>query len=129
LVAIPSEVFENNSHYYAVTAGYLLRTYVYARAFELGSQTFSMIEVARVLGDNRPRERIAALRDSESYVNFWQTVDLLFEFENQPLVLRQESLEAFIVNAYGTCELAVVLGLRILARGDLISYAFLGPKP
>lgn len=125
IVAIPIELFNENAHHYAATAGYLLRTYTYVRAFTLGETTFSMRRIANRIGDSRIREELQNLRMHETYDYFRRVVDLLFELTNTKPFQRTESLEAFLVNSYGRCELATILGLRILARGDLLSYAFL----
>lgn len=124
IVAIGEQVYRQTARHYAATAGYLLRTYVYARAFERGATSFSMQHISEVIGDSRPRERILALRLKQDYAHFRDVVDLLFEIAGTAPFYRQESLEAFVVNSYGSCELAVILGLRILARGDLFNYVF-----
>jgi hypothetical protein len=128
LVAITEKEFAGNAHHYSATASYLLRTYVYARAFASGTQSFSMREVANHTGDYRPRARLMDLRADESFDKFMNVVDLLYELTGTKPCPRRESIEAFIVNSYGACDLAVVLGLRILARGDLMSYVFMRSK-
>lgn len=127
IVAIPESVFEEDAFHYSATAGYLLRTYVYAKAFTLGALSFSMRHVEGVIGDTRPRERINALRRYKTYSQFRSVVDLLFELTNSAPFYRNESLEAFVVNSYGACDLAVILGLRILAHGNLLAYPVIQP--
>jgi hypothetical protein len=122
LVAVTEDTFRESPKHYSATAGYLLRTYVYARAFDLGAKSFSMRHVTELTGDDRPRERLVALRPRKTYSSFRSVVDLLFELTQTAPFSRQESLEAFVVNSYGSCDLAVILGLRILARGGLIGY-------
>jgi hypothetical protein len=125
LLAVNQTEFEKNSHHYSATASYLLRTYVYARAFQSGNHTFSMRELARAQQDYKASQPLGDLRRSETYSTFRRVVDLLFRLYDTELTIRRESLEAYIVNSYGVCDVAVVLGLRILARGELIGYAHL----
>jgi hypothetical protein len=124
LVAIPEAAYRNNWCHYAATGAYLLRTYVYAKAFSLGATSFSMQHITDVIGDWRPRQRLVDLRLHQDYDRFRDVVAFLFEVTNTPPFCRYESLEAFVVNSYGSCELAVILGLRILARGSLLTYAW-----
>jgi hypothetical protein len=124
LVSISQGVFEGNARHYAATASYLLRTLMYAKAIELGAKSFSIREVVSEIGDRRPIEALGALKNCPTYHYFQEVVDLLFTLLGVARQERKESLEAFVVNSYGVCELAVVLGLRILARGDLLTYVF-----
>jgi hypothetical protein len=129
LVAVSQGLFENNTRHYASTASYLLRTYIYAKAVELGAKSFSLREVVGLIGDRRSVEALGELKEHPTYEHFQKVVDLLFELTGTTRRERKESLEAFVVNSYGVCELAVVLGLRILARGDLLTYVFVEPRP
>lgn len=125
LVTIVQDVFEADVRHYAATASYLLRSYVYAKAFDLGATSFSMQHVLSVLGDRRPREVLSDLKANPTYVRFRRVVGLLCELTDSAYVQRNEPLEAFVVNSYGVCDLAVVLGLRVLARGNLLTYTFI----
>jgi hypothetical protein len=58
LVAINEALFSKHPIQYCSTASYLLRTFVYAQAFERGSKTFSMKQIAGSTGDDRPRKRL-----------------------------------------------------------------------
>lgn len=91
---------------------------------ESGACSFSMQHVSDVIGDDRPRQRIGDLRLNGQYPQFRAVVDLLLELTEVAMFYRTESLEAFVVNAYGSYDLAVILGLRILARGNLLTYNF-----
>jgi hypothetical protein len=122
LVAIRKHEFVEHPYQYCSTASYLLRTFVYARAFQQGAESFSMKHISSVNGDNRPRQRLVELRECKDYSRFRSVVDLLFELADTPFFIRQESLEALVLNMFGVCDLAVILGLRILAHGELISY-------
>lgn len=128
LLAITENTFTESAHYYSATASYLLRTYVYAFAFRSGSQTFSMSALAEAGLDHGANVPLAALRAIETYANFRYVVDMIFHLVGIDFTIREETLEAYIVNCYGTCDLAVVLGLRILAHGELIGYAHLRGK-
>lgn len=122
VVAILRAEFQKFPHQYSTTAGYLLRTYVYARAFTEGVRSFSMKEIATRLGDPRPFTFLRALRSLDDYARFRQVVDLLFDLTHQRPFIRTESLEALVVNSSASCRLATTLGLRILAQGELIEY-------
>jgi hypothetical protein len=122
LVAIDEITFDENPRHYSSTAAYLLRTYVYAKAFQQGAKSFSMDYVAKLTGDLRPRLRLSDLRSHKTYSHFRGVVDLLFDLTETEPFAREETLEAFIVNSQGSCDLAVILGLRILARGELLTY-------
>ena len=128
LVAVDELEFGNRPRQYSSTASYLLRTYVYARAFESGAQSFSMQHVANLTGDNRPGRVISELRERSTYGAFRTVLDLLLEVTNTPSFVRDESLEAFVLNMFGVCDLAVILGLRILADGELITYPVVRPE-
>jgi hypothetical protein len=128
IVAIGERGFEIDSRHYCATASYLLRSYLYARAFDLGAKSFSMRHVAEVLSDERPRNRLLELKLHQGYSEFRCVVDLLFELTATPPFCREESLEVFVVNSYGSCDLAVILGLRVLARGNLLTYVFTPQK-
>jgi hypothetical protein len=122
VVAISADEFQKYSHTYAITAGYLLRTYIYASAFAAGANSFSMKELSARLADPRARAYLRDLRVTEDYPHFRRVVDLLFELTHEKPFLRTDSLEALIVNLSGSCKLAVILGLRLLAEGELIEY-------
>lgn len=122
IVAIAENAFNENPCHYSSTAAYLLRTYVYAKAFDLGSGSFSMRHVANMTGDVRPLKLLRDLRLHKTYACFRRVVDLTFELTQITPFCREESLEAFVVNSYGNCDLAVILGLRTLARGELLTY-------
>ena len=123
LVAIREDAYQEIPFQYSTTAGYLLRSVTYANAFALGATSFAMSHITEVLGDSRPRQYLSELRADRTYTNFTRVVDLLFEFTGSTRYYREESLEAVVVNSFGVCELAVVLGLRILARGSVVTYA------
>lgn len=129
LVAVDEGEFGNRPRQYSSTASYLLRTYVYAKAFESGAQSFSMQHVANLTGDNRPRRVLMELRERNTYGAFRSVVDLLLQITDTQSFVRRESLEAFVLNMFGVCDLAVILGLRILAGGgELITYPVVRPE-
>ena len=128
LVAIDEEEFQKHKGQFCSTATYLLRTCVYAKAFESGAQSFSMQHVAELTGDSRPRQVLSKLRECKSYDAFRSVTDLLFEITDTHRFIRGESLEALVLNMFGVCDLAVILGLRILAGGELITYPVLRPQ-
>jgi hypothetical protein len=128
IVAITQSAFDEAPLAYAATASYLLRSFAYARAVELGNKTFAMEDVVKVIGDNRLLARLRNLRLNRDYRAFCGVVELLFEFANRAFLYRTEPLDVFVVNSYGVCDLAVVLGLRVLSKGNLFTYVFLEPK-
>lgn len=128
IVAITNDIFEESPRHYSATASYLLRTYVYAKAVELGARSFSMQHVGDLIGDHRPRQRLIDLKLNHRYSQFYGVVNLLFEFTGLVPFDRKESLQAFVANSHGSFELAVILGLRVLARGNLLTYVFIQPQ-
>ena len=128
LVAINEAAFNEHPLQYCSTASYLLRTLVYARAFERGAETFSMKRIAGLTGDDRPRKRLIELREHKVYNSFKSVVEMLFELTKTPAFVRAESLEALVANMFGVSDLCVILGLRILAGGELISYPVIRPQ-
>jgi len=94
LLAVAREEFDQNPRYYSAAAAHLLRTYVYAKAFTLGAQSFSMRVIAHNSGDYRPRECLIGLRLSETYSQFWSVVAL-----QSPCVL--------LVGRHAACQRAV----------------------
>jgi len=128
IVAITQTMFDDAPLAYAATASYLLRSFAYAKAVELGNATFAMEDVVKVIGDNRVLVRLRSLRLSIDYRAFCSVVELLFEFAHRTFLYRTEALDVFVVNSYGECDLAVVLGLRVLSKGNLFTYVFLEPK-
>jgi hypothetical protein len=128
LLAIDEGAFKEYPYQYCSTASYLLRAFVYAKAFELGVESFSMKKISNLTGDARPRERLIKLRERRVYSRFISVVNLLFELSNTTHFQREETLEALVLNMFGVCDLAVVLGLRILAGGELISYPVVRPQ-
>jgi Nucleotidyltransferase domain len=128
IIAIAQTTFDQAPLAYAATASYLLRSYAYARAVESGNKSFSMRDVVKVIDDERLLEPLRRLRFVKDYGAFYCVVELLFEFADRRFMYRTEPLDVFVVNAYGVCDLAVVLGLRILSKGNLFTYGFLEPK-
>lgn len=128
IIFIDEDEYNNNTRHYAATASYLMRTHVYASAFEQGAKSFAMRHVSEVIEDLRPYEYLRELRSNRDYRTFSKVVKLLCDRTGVPIDYRRESLEAFVVNAYGRSELAVILGLRVIARGDLVTYLFIGSR-
>jgi hypothetical protein len=91
----------------------------------MGAKSFSMSHVTDVVNDERPRSRLLDMKLHQGYSEFRRVVDLLFELTATPPFYREEPLEVFVANSYGSCDLAVILGLRVLARGDLLTYVFI----
>jgi hypothetical protein len=121
LLDVDSKFFLQNTQSLISLVCYLLRTFLYALAFQRGAASFSMQHLVELLGQREATTVIAQSRRG-GYPEFLIACRLLEELSDTKCVRREGSLEAFIVNSHGTAELAVVLGLRILAHGRAITY-------
>lgn len=114
--------FNQNAGGLSSLASYLIRTYLYASAFDQGARSFAMGHVLNELGQHRAGTVLSNVRSRRSFPAF-VAARTLFEGLTGTICRRTEcSLEAFIVNASGHNELGMVLGLRLLARGRPFTY-------
>ena len=113
--------FKENVKGYNSLVSYLSRTYLYASAFEQGARSFAMKHVLEVLGQHRARVILLSVRQG-GFSAFIEARGLFEALTGTTCQRIEASLEAFIVNASARNELAMILGLRLLARGRPFTY-------
>jgi len=122
LLDVTESEFNDNAVGLSSLATYLIRTYFYATAFDQGARSFSMEHILELVGQRRARLILLEVRSQLNFPKF-RTARTLFEEITGAVCKRVEgSLEAFIVNASAQNELAMILGLRLLARGRPFTY-------
>ena len=117
------ENFEQNPEGYIRIALYLLRTWLYIRCIENSSPIFSMMAVAKVLGDNE----IASIFTSRYHITnrfqFFKRVCVSIEHHfSISINNRYETLEALVIQAHGSFSTAESLALKILGGETEINY-------
>jgi hypothetical protein len=113
--------FVENAEGLSSLASYLVRTFLYALAFDRGATSFSMTHVLNLLG----RQNIArVLYDNrkQTLSSFIATRKVLESLTGSICKRKEGSLEAFIVNEQVDNDLAMILGLRLLAQGRPFTY-------
>ncbi|MGH9735305.1 MAG: nucleotidyltransferase domain-containing protein [Candidatus Acidiferrales bacterium] len=121
LLVVREHEFNENAEGLSSLVSYLVRTYLYASAFDQGARSFAMGHVLEVLGQQRARTTLAAARQ-RSFSAFTAARGLFEDLTGATCHRAEESVEAFIVNAGSKNELATILGLRLLARGRPFTY-------
>ena len=122
LLDVTEPQFTENVEGLSSLVSYLARTYLYATAFDRGARSFAMEHVLDVLGQHQARAILLNVRSHPNFRTF-VAARALFEHLTGTICRRNErSLEAFIVNASAHNNLAMVLGLRLLARGRPFTY-------
>lgn len=121
LLDINASQFNENITGYSSLVSYLARTYLYAFAFEQGARSFAMGHVLDVLGQHRARPILLSVRQG-SFSAFVEARRLFEELTGTTCERIEGSLDAFIVNTSACNELAMILGLRLLARGRPFTY-------
>lgn len=101
---------------------YLIRTYLYATAFDHGARSFAMGHVLDLLGQHRAKITLSSVRSQRNFPTFAAARTLFEELTGTTCQRMERSLEAFIVNASAHHDLAMILGLRLLARGRPFTY-------
>jgi predicted nucleotidyltransferase len=122
LLDVTEPQFTENVEGLTSTVGYLIRTYFYAIAFDQGAKTFAMGEVLDLLGRHRDRITLSNVRSQRNFPTFVAARTLFEELAVTTCQRTEGSLEAFIVNTSAHNELAMILGLRLLARGRPFTY-------
>jgi hypothetical protein len=112
LLDLAQSQFDENTEGLSSLASYLIRTYLYASAFDQGARSPGMGPVLDLLGQHRAGAILSDLRQ-RSFSAFVAARRLFEELSGA----MWHRVEAFIVNASAHNELAVILGLRLLARG------------
>lgn len=122
LLDVAGPQFKKNADGLSSLVSYLIRTYLYATAFDRRAKSFSMAHVLDLLGQQRANNILSNVRSQRSLAAF-EAARAFFEELTGTICQRKEgSLEAFIVNASAHNELAVILGLRLLAGGRPFTY-------
>jgi hypothetical protein len=121
LLDVDESEFNENAKGLSSLVSYLVRTYLYASAFDQGARSFAMQHVLELLGQ---REAMVILSNARQHdYSAFVSARKLFEKVTGATCHRAEgSLEAFIVNESAHNELAMILGLRLLARGRPFTY-------
>lgn len=113
--------FNENAESLSSLASYLVRTYLYALAFDQGARSFAMGHVLELLGRQKAGIILSEVRQ-RSFLAFVAARKLFEELTCTMCHRTEGSLEAFIVNVHSGDELAMILGLRLLARGRPFTY-------
>jgi len=122
LLDVADHGFNENADGLSSLVSYLIRTYLYATAFDCGAKSFAMGHVLELLGQQRARIILSNARSLRSISAFCAARTFFEELTGTTCQRKEGSLEAFVVNASANNELAVVLGLRLLARGRPFTY-------
>jgi len=101
---------------------YLIRTFLYATAFDIGGRSFAMAHVLDLLGQHRAKIILSTVRLQRNFLAFVAARNLFEELTGTTCQRIEKSPEAFIVNASANNDLAMILGLRLLARGRPFTY-------
>ena len=121
LLDVEESQFNENVEGLSSLVSYLVRTHLYASAFDQGARSFAMGHVLDLLGQHNAGTVLSSVRQ-RSFSTFVAARELLEEFTGVPCHRIEGSLEAFIVNASAHNDLAMILGLRLLARGRPFTY-------
>ena len=122
LLDVANHEFNENANGLSSLVSYLIRTYLYATAFDQGAKSFAMGHVLDLLGQQRATIILSDVR-SQRGISAFAAARTFFEELTVTTCQRKEgSLEAFVVNASAHNELAMILGLRLLARGRPFTY-------
>jgi len=122
LLDVAEPQFLDNVEGLSSVASYLIRTYLYATAFDHGARSFAMGHVIDLLGQHRARITLSNIRSQRNFPAFAAARTLFEELTGTTCQRMEGSLEAFIVNASAHNGLAMILGLRLLARGRHFTY-------
>jgi Nucleotidyltransferase domain len=122
LLDVAESQFIENAEGLSLLVSYLIRTYLYATAFDHGAQSFAMGHVLDLLGQHRARITLSNVGSQRNFPAFAAARTLFEELTGTTCQRVEGSLEAFIVNASAYNELAMILGLRLLARGRPFTY-------
>lgn len=122
LLDVVEPEFIENAEGLSSLVSYLIRTYLYATAFDQGATSFAMGHVLDLLGQHRTGTVLSNVRSERSFLAFVAARTLFEELTGTNCRRMEGSLEAFIVNAGAHNELGMALGLRLLARGRPFTY-------
>jgi hypothetical protein len=122
LLDVDEPQFNENAAGMSSLVSYMIRTYFYAIGFDHGARSFSMAHILGLLGRKEASITLSNVRERRSFSAFVAARTLFEELTRTTCRRMEGSLEAFIVNASAHNELAVILGLRLLARGRPFTY-------
>jgi predicted nucleotidyltransferase len=122
LLDVTQPQFAENVEGLISIVSYLIRTYLYAMAFDHGARSFAMAHIFDVLGQHRSRITLSDVRTQRNFSAFAAARKLYEELTGATCLRTEGSVEAFIVNASSRDNLAMTLGLRLLARGRTFTY-------
>lgn len=122
LLDVEEREFIENAEGLSSLVSYLIRTYLYATAFDQGAQSFAMGHVLDILGEHQASITLSNVRSERSFPAFAAARNHFEKLTGTTCQRKDGSLEAFIVNASAHNELAMILGLRLLARGRPFTY-------
>lgn len=121
LLDVEEAEFNENVDGLSSLVSYLVRTHLYASAFDQGARSFAMGHVLDLLAQQKAGAILGSVRQ-RTFSAFVTARKLFEELTGATCHRREGSLEAFIVNASAHNDLAMVLGLRLLARGRPFAY-------
>ena len=121
LLDVEESEFNENVEGLSSLVSYLVRTHLYASAFDQGARSFAMGHVLDLLGQHKAGAILSSVRQ-RNFLAFVTARKLFEELTGVTCHRMEGSLEAFIVNASAHNDLAMVLGLRLLARGRPFTY-------
>jgi Nucleotidyltransferase domain len=122
LLDVAEPQFIENAEGLSLMVSYLIRTYLYATAFDHGARSFAMGHVLDLLGLQGARITLSNVRSQRNFPAFAAARTLFEELTGITCQRMEGSLEAFIVNVSAHNDLAMILGLRLLARGRPFTY-------
>jgi hypothetical protein len=125
LLDVSDVQFSENSDGMSSLVSYLIRTYLYATAFDSRAKSFAMGHVLGLLSQQSASIILSDVRSQRSFPSFVAARAFFEKLAGITCRRDEGSLEAFIVNVSADNELAVILGLRLLARGRPFTYAAL----
>jgi hypothetical protein len=122
LLDVSDSQFSENAEGLSSLVSYLIRTHLYASAFERGAHSFAMGNILDFLSQHQARVVLSNVKYQRSFSNFAIARTLFVELTGTNCERTEASAEAFIVNASAHNELAMILGLRLLAKGRPFTY-------
>lgn len=122
LLDVAQPQFIENAEGLSSLVSYLIRTHLYATAFDRGARLFAMGHVLDLLSQQDAGIILSNLRSLRTFAAFAAARTLFEDLTGTPCHREEHSLEAFLVNASAGNDLAIILGLRLLARGRPFTY-------
>jgi predicted nucleotidyltransferase len=108
LLDVGDPEFNENAEGLSSLVSYLIRTYLYATAFDHRAKSFAMGQVLDMLGQQRASSILSNVRSQRSISVFAEARKFFEELTGTICQRKDGSLEAFIVNASANNELAMI---------------------